>query len=231
MATHELIGKITVQENVDPIEENKIANTFVVHIPNPLVTYYTWFSEINRPNSVVFITKKPVSFEGILRATKNINNSENLELDGAKCEIQIGSIKYNGIRLKGIRRHSHIEKIQLAYKKEGFDFAKNVKIKNETDALIRLNKFFDLKHISGNIYQSPHNSDRYYIKIPKQISWEEFREHTIKIKNNISVTNFDIAKGIFYENDGIIDMLRIIKPNITIDMVKEIQKKYLDKLL
>ena len=63
------------------------------------------------------------------------------------------------------------------------------------------------------------------------MTWDEFRDITFKIKNNISITNFDIVKGIFYENDGITDMLRIIKPNITLDMVKIIEQKYLEELL
>jgi len=231
MIVRELIGKITLQENINPLEENKIPNTFVIQVPNPLATYYTRFSEINRPNSILFLTKSSVSFEQILRATKKINNLMDIDLRAAKCEMSIGSRKYYGIRIKGILRYSHIRNIQEAYKNEGFDFAKNVRIKPETDALVRVNKFFNLKHISDKIYQSPYNKDRYYVVIPKQMTWEEFREMTFKIKNNISITNFDIAKGILYENDGITDMLRIIKPNITLDMVKQIEQKYLDELL
>ena len=53
---------------------------------------------------------------------------------------------------------------------------------------------------------------------------------TFDIKNNVSVTNYDIAKGIIYEKDGITDILRIIKPNITVDMVRQIREKYLDRL-
>ena len=62
------------------------------------------------------------------------------------------------------------------------------------------------------------------------MDWDTFRELTFDIKNNVSVTNYDIAKGICYENDGITDVLRVIKPNITLEMVKEIQQKYLDRL-
>jgi len=231
MIVRELIGKITLQENVNPLGENKIPNTFVVHVPNPLATYYTRFSEINRPNSILFLTKKSVSFEEILRVTKRINELKELKLHAAKCEMYIGSRKYNGIRIKGIHRYSHIRDIQEAYKIEGFDFARNVRINQETEAIVRVNKFFNLKHISDRIYQSPQNKDRFYIVIPQQMTWDDFRDITFKIKNNISITNFDIAKGILYENDGITDMLRVIKPNITIDMVKEIEQKYLDQLL
>jgi len=231
MIVRELIGKITLQENVNPLGENKIPNTFVIHVPNPLATYYTRFSEINRPNSILFITKKSVSFEAILRATKRINGLMDLELLAAKCEMDIGSRKYYGIRIKGILRYSHIKNIQEAYKNEGFDFAKNVRINEETEAIVRVNKFFNLKHISEKIYQSPQNKDRFYIVIPKELTWDKFRDMTVKIKNNISISNFDIAKGILYENDGITDILRIIKPNITIEMVEEIERKYIEELL
>jgi hypothetical protein len=53
---------------------------------------------------------------------------------------------------------------------------------------------------------------------------------TFDIKNNINVSGYDVAKGIFYENQGITEMIRVVKPDITLDMVKEIRKKYLDRM-
>lgn len=230
MIVRELIGKITLQEDVNPIDTNKIANTFVIHIPDPLSTYYNSFSEIHGPNSIVFVTKNPASFEKILRATKNINEKYQWDLEGAKCEVKIGTRKHSGIRVKGIPNHHDIEKVQLTYRDEGFEFAKSERISEKTDAIVRVNRFFELIKVEEGIYQSQQNKDLYYITIPKYISWEVFREMTYAIKNNVSVTNYDIVKGIFYENEGITDMLRLIKTNITLDMVKEIQKKYLEKL-
>lgn len=231
MKIRELIGKITLQENVSPIERNKINGTFVIHIPNPLASYYSRFTEVNRPNSIVFVTKNPVSFERILRATKIINERHNLSLNGAKCEVKIGRNKYSGIRLAGIDRYTNIINVQEAYKEEGFEFHKNVRLGKGTDAIIRVNKFFNLVHVEEYIYQSPNNKDRFYFEVPRYMDWEEFRELTFDIKNNISVSNYDIAKGIFYENDGITDMLRVIKPNITVDMVRQIREKYLERLI
>ena len=62
------------------------------------------------------------------------------------------------------------------------------------------------------------------------MTWDEFRTITFDIKNNISVSNYDIAKGIIYEKDGITDVCRVIKQNITVDMVKQIREKYVDRL-
>ena len=230
MKIRELIGKITLQENISPIERNKVNGTFVIHIPNPLASYYSRFTEVNRPNSIVFVTKEAVSFERILRATKIINGEENLNLNGAKCEVMVGRNKYSGIRIMGIDRYTNIHKVQTAFIDAGFECRKNVRLGKGTDALIRVNKFFNIIDVEEQIYQSPNNKDRYYFEVPKYMNWDEFRETTFDIKNNISVSNYDIAKGIIYEKDGITDILRVIKPNITIDMVKQIREKYVDKL-
>lgn len=230
MEVRELIGKITLQENISPIERNKINGSFVIHIPNPLASYYSRFTEVNRPNSIVLATKNPVSFEKILRATKIINEEQDLHLNGAKCEVNIGRNKYSGIRVTGIDRYTNIDKVQRAYQRGGFEFHKNVKLAKGTDAMIRVNKFFNFIDVEDKIYQSPNNKDRFYFEIPRYVNWNDFREITFDIKNNISVTNYDIAKCIIYEKDGITDILRVIKPNITIDMVRQIREKYLDRL-
>ncbi|MGI9530446.1 hypothetical protein [Lutimonas sp.] len=230
MKIRELIGKITLQENISPIERNKVSGTFVIHIPNPLASYYSRFTEVNRPNSIVLVTKNPVSFESILRASKIINEKENLGLNGAKCEVVIGSKKYYGIRVMGIDRYTNIDKVQQAYKAQGFDFHKSTRLAKGTDAIITVNKFFNVLDIEDSVYQSPNNKDRYYFEVPRYMDWEEFRNITFDIKNNISITNYDIAKGILYEQDGITDILRVLKPNISIDMVKKIREKYLDRL-
>ena len=84
------------------------------------------------------------------------------------------------------------------------------RISEKTDAIVRINRFFELIKVEEGIYQSQQNKDLYYITIPKYISWEVFREMTYAIKNNVSVTNYDIVKGIFYENEGITEMLRLM---------------------
>ncbi len=230
MSTREIIGKLTKQESVIPIEKNKISNTFAVHIPSPLASYYTRFSQINKPNSVLLITSSPVSFENILRATSKINKENNLKLEGAKSEISFAKGKYSGIRLKGIEQFSDIESIQKLYQKEGFELAKDAKIKQDTNMMIRINKFFHIINEEEGIYHSPNNNDRYYITIPKHINWDEFIDLTKDIKNNVSVTGFDVAKGIFYDNEGITEMIRIVKPDLTLEMVREIKEKFLDRL-
>ena len=65
MQTKELIGKIIIQENIDTVNENKIPNTFVINVPDPYKNYYGRFTEVEKPISIIFVTKAANSFENI----------------------------------------------------------------------------------------------------------------------------------------------------------------------
>lgn len=229
MAAIELIGKIILQENIDTVDDNKIPKTFVINVPDPLKSYYSRFTDINKPTSIIFVSKAPTSFERILRATNAINNKYGINLDGAKCEISINSRKLNGIRVRGINRFTDIAQIQKYYADAGFEFAKSEKFK-QTEALIRINKFFNLIELEPGIYESENEDNVFYITVPRYMDWNEFKTITYEIKNNISDRSYDIAKGIFYINDGITEMLRIVKPKATTEFIKLIQHKYTEKL-
>ncbi len=229
MATQELLGKIIIQENIDTVNANIIPKTFVINIPDPYKSYYSRFTDINKPISIIFVTKKPNSFEKILRVTQKINKENNLSLVSAKCEVKIGSRKLSGVRIKGINRYPEIGLIQQHYKNKGFEFAR-AETFTDTDSLIRVNRFFNIDELEEGVYKSATEENVYYVEIPKFMTWDEFRKHTFDIKNNVIDRNYDIAKGIFYNNGGINEMLRIIKPKASIEFLKRIQNKYIEKL-
>ena len=229
MATKELIGKIIIQEKIDTIDENKLPNTFVINVPDPYKNYYGRFTEIVKPVSIIFVTKTPNSFEKILRVTRKINEKYHLDLDGAKCEVTMNSRKLDGIRVKGINRFHEIGQIQQYYKDEGYDFAKSEKFKS-TEVLIRINRFFNVDEVEKGIYHSHDENEVYYIEVPRYMTWDEFKKLTQEIKHNIADANYDIAKGIFYVNHGITEILRVVKPKASLELLKTIQKKYIEKL-
>ncbi len=230
MGSLEYIGKIIKQENIDTVDENKIPRTFVINVPNPFDSYYSRYTDISKPDSVIFVTKTPNSFERILRVTHGINEKYGLNLDGAKCEVKIGSRKLNGIRVKGINRYHEIGTIQQYYKDEGYEFARSEKFK-DTDALIRINRFFNIEKLAEGIFKSNTEDDVYYAIVPRYMRWEEFRTITFEIKNNISDKNYDIAKGVVYLKGSVKEFLRILKPKASVELLKMIQQKYNDKLL
>lgn len=229
MKSKEYIGKIIIEEIINTIYEYVLPGTLVIDVPDPFHNYYDDFPEIVKPNAIIFITKAVNSYEKILRVTKGINKKYGLNLDGAKCELTIGSRKLNGIRLRGIYRYTEIGHIQKYYKEAGYEFANGEKFK-DTKALIRINRYFYLRELEKGIYQSRNESHMFYFEVPRYMSWDEFRAITYEIKNNIS-DNYDIAKGIFYTKDGITEMLRVVKPKGTLELIKLIQQKYIEKLI
>jgi len=229
MEAKERIGKIIIQENIDTIDENKVPRTFVINVPDPYRSYYSRFTSINKPSSIIFVTKAPNSFEKILRVTKNINVKYNLNLDGAKCEVNIKGRKLNGVRVKGMNRHTEIAKIQQYYIDEGFEFARSEKFK-DVDSLIRINRFFNITEVQEGIYKSNIEENVYYISVPGFMTWDEFRINTFEIKNNISDRNYDIAKGIIYQNNSITEILRVVKPKISMELLETIRQKYIEKI-
>lgn len=228
MKTKEVIGKIIKQENISTIDKNKLPNTFVINVPDPYKSYYNRFTHINKPSSIIFVTKTPNSFENILRVTKKINEANNLNLSAAKCEVVINSRKINGIRVVGINRFNDIPQIQQYYKDAGFVFSKSEKFE-DLEAIIRINRFINIKKIESGFFHSKTEENTYYIEIPKHLNWDEFKTMTYDIKNNIADKNYDIALGILYQNGGITEILRVVRPKISLEMLKIIQEKYLKK--
>jgi len=226
MKQHNFIGKITFEEKVNNVKSAKFPRALVIDVPNPLSSYYSRFTDIHKPNSIVLVTKNSNSFEKILRSTKNINSKHDLAIEGAKCEVKIGSNKLNGIRLKGVNRYTHIDDIMNHYTDEGFNFNTNRRIKNDERVLIRVNKFFDMKEVSDTILQSDNDENIFYFKLNNSLSWDDFKEKTKGIKHNINASGFDIAKAILYNKGEINDIVRVVKPNLSLDLVKEIEAKY-----
>jgi hypothetical protein len=226
MKTHNLIGKITLEEKVNAVKSVNYPRALVIDIPGPLASYYARFTDVQKPNSIVLVTKNINSFEKILRTTKNVNTKHNLKLEGAKCEVKIGSKKYNGIRLKGVNRYTHIDQVIDYYTDEGYNFNTNLKLKNEELALIRVNKFFNVEEVDNSVYRSTTNKDEYFFKMKNHLEWNDFKEKTKNVKHNIDASGFDIAQGILYRDGGIDDMVRVVKSSLSLSLVKEIEEKY-----
>lgn len=230
MQNQQIPGKITLQENIEIIEKNRLPKTFVVHVPNPLKSYYSRFTEIKKPNSIVFVTKSAISKEKIIRTTNTINSTREHKLDVAKSRLLIGKKTYHGLRIKGIHRFNNVSEIQKEYQNHGFEFEKGGKYKGEVDAIIRVSKFFDLEKIEEGIFKSKNEKNTFYITIPKPMNWQEFRDVTFDIKNNISSPFYDVVKGILYSQDKVIDFIRVMKPSISDVQLKDIQNRYRSKL-
>jgi len=221
-----LIGKVTFEEKVNSVKSGMHSSALIIDVPNPLVSYYTRFTDIKKPNSIIFITKEVASFETILRATEKVNLAHSLQLEGAKTEVKLGRKLLHGIRLKGIDRYTSIDEIMTHFIAEGFNFSTNKKIKENELAIIRVNKFFDLEEVDATIFKSTTIENEYFFKINQIMNWDNFKVKTLSIKHNIQTSGYDIAKGILYNNGKINDVVRVVGSSLSLALVKEIEAKY-----
>ena len=227
MQAFETSGFTLKEESVNAIKENIMKGTFVLENHLPFPGYYGLImKEPNVPQSVFFVTSEKYSWESILRATEQINDQYKTNLNGAASELFIGKKTYYGIRVKGIPNYEAIRNYQEAYAKLGFKMEKAKRINEDVPVLIKVKKFFHIHPVAEGIYRDDANKDMSYILSDSHLDWEDFRKVVMYVKNNMEDKNYDIVSGVFYMKGGVKDMLRILKPDISTELLQEIQSKY-----
>lgn len=220
-------GYVIKEEKVSALNGHTVRNTFVINVNHPFPGYYGQaMVEQSVPRSIIFITKKEHSWENILRAKKRINSYLDTDVDITKTKISMWNKKYPGIRAKGFRGYEEIVPFQKALIHEGFAMMKSRRLGDNDEALINLKKFYYLEQLESGIFLDKARQEMNYILLDKQVNWEVFRKITETVKNNISDPSFDIASGAFYMDNGIVDMIRIFKPGVSLELLREIQNLY-----
>jgi len=225
--TREVIGHVIKEESISMIKHHLLPRTVIINIDHPFPGYHgRSHSFSSKPRSIILLTSKLYSFAKILRAQKQINEKRGWKINASFAKIKVGKKIYYGIRVKGISTYEVIPDLQKEFLNLGFEFVKSAKIKTDKPVSIKISKFFHISELDKNIYADKCVKSMYYIEIPGYLSWDDFREVTQHVKHNVSNQNFDVIKGIFYKDDTVKDMIRIYKPKITLELLKEIKERY-----
>ncbi len=225
--TFETTGYTVKEENVDFLNHHILPNTMVMNINHPFPGFYgTPVIEESKPRSVLLVTKEKYSWEKILRTVSAINKFTDFKINGTYARASFGNIYFDSIRIKGLNSYDEIPIIQHAFQEEGFRFMNARKFKDDQTITIKLSKFYLIKEIRESIYLDMDTEHIHYIIIPHNLNWELFRNITLRIKNNISNRNFDVVSGVFFMDKTVTDMIRVFKPEISIELLKEIKERY-----
>lgn len=223
----EATGYTIKEENVDFLKLHIIPNTLVINVNHPFPGYHgTPMIDKIKPRSILLVAKKKYSWEKILRSTMNINKFTDYEVFASPATIAIGNNYYEAIRIKGLPSYEEIPILQHSYLEEGFEFMKKKSYKDGLAISMKVSKFYNIEKIEKNIYRDIETKHMFYIRIPHHLNWELFRKITFAIKNNISNRNFDISVGVFFMDHTVIDMVRVYKPNMKIELLRELEKNY-----
>jgi len=225
----ETIGYIKKEEKLSDITNNIIPNTLVLESSHPYPGYHGEnLPENPCPRSLFLIVEKKYSFEDIARITKRIKANFKYDFNISYGNIFFKTATYECIRIKYLKSFTFLPELQNLLKEEGIIFTKHKKL--EDNGIIVINKTFSLTEIESQLYQDNDESLKYYFELPRLLTWDEFKHLTAFVKNNIDVSNFDAACGIFYRTNGIKDMVRLYICEGGIQKVKKIQKLYFENI-
>ena len=223
----ETTGYTIKEESVDFLKHHIVPNTLVVNVNHPFPGYHGAPMIQNiKPRGILLVTQKKYSWEKVLRSTAKINKFTDYEFNGSTATIAIGNNYYDAIRIKGLPSYEEIPIIQHAYQEEGFKFMKKKRYQDDLTVSMKVSKFYDINKLEDCIYEDTETGNMYYIEIPHHLNWELFRKITFAIKNNISNRNYDVSLGVFFMNYTVVDMIRVYKPQIKIELLQEIKKLY-----
>jgi len=225
--SREVIGHIIKEEMISLLTHHILPNTLVVNIDHPFPGFHGWdFNFTSKPRSIIILTGKLYSWAKILRAQRYINQHTSFDINASFAKIMVGKQVYYGIRVKGLQSYDQIPDLEQKFKDFGIELLMKKKLKTDKPVSIKISKFFHIVQMDEAIYSDKCIENMYYIEIPNYMSWERFREATEHVKHNVSNNNFDVVKGIFYKDDTVKDMIRVFKPNMDLELLQEIKKRY-----
>lgn len=226
-------GSLIKEEAFELIEGAILPNTFVLESKNPFPGFYEYYDNLQKditPHYIYLVTDRKYSLEQFTRTTQQIMAETNKKYHAALGTITIFNTVYHVIRVRHIEQYSDIKELQAYYVSLGINFKdKPSKFDNEI-GLTRLNKFFSLDQIEDNYYLDSVEANHGYFKIPKFLTWEEFETLTKQVKYNMDLLHFDASIGFIYDHFKAVDMIRVYAENLSLDMMKQIRSKYLERI-
>ncbi|BDX39302.1 hypothetical protein CYCD_26570 [Tenuifilaceae bacterium CYCD] len=222
-------GVMMKEEKVQSLSEKIFSNSMVLENYEPYPGYYGK----NIPNDVIprsifLILVREYEHMFLARTLQKISRAINHKCNGTYGYLDIGEHRYYCIRIKNLKCFEEIPLLQEKLISHGIDFRRSKPINDV--ALITIEKTFLLeRHIEG-IYFDLAGEHKNYFDIPAPLTWEEFKEVTKSVKNNISNNFFDAAMGYFWTTEGPQDMVRIYDQKIDLDRIKEIRRAYLNEI-
>lgn len=220
----ETLGNIIKEEFLVSLEDRIIKNSLVLENRETFPGFYHNMPEQAPPHSIFLVTQMPYSREEITRANQKIKPITGYSFDASTGQLHIRNEIYPCIRLLSLETYAHIEELQHHFIGQGILFRKHEKIK--TKGLIKVKKFFSLGELDSGFYLDLKQEFTGFLRIPEQLSWNEFEEVTHQVKNNWTGREFDAALASAYIDHEIHDLVRIYCPEVDLAFLKSISDQY-----
>lgn len=225
----ETTGCLKKEVRLTNLQSNTLPHSFVLESLNPFPGYYSAFeADTSGPRSLFFVLKKEYSFEDIASITKIVKQSFPHDFNASWAEIFLRDSKLPCIRIKYLKSFMFIPEIQTLFAEQGIQY-RTTKPFDEL-VLIRVKKSFYVREALEGVYQDLDEESKFYIDLPKSITWEQFKEVTYDVKNNLRNNLFDAALGRFYRHSGIVFAVRIYDKEEDLGRIQTLRKMYWERM-
>lgn len=219
------IGSILKKENLASVEHETNSNALVLESLFPFPGYHgTTVPDRTDPRSLFLVTDTLRSDDTIIRAIQQVKKDFPHHFDGTPGQIELFNTPAGVIRVKFLP-YEHVGELVSALEEKGISFMRNKKV-SEYSSIIRITKYFKIKNVAQGIYNDENWKEMFYLELPQRMKWNDFEKVTLSIKHNIDDNNFDAALTTMYDEDGVLDFVRIYDEQCCQGKLLFIQSKY-----
>lgn len=223
------IGIISKKENLASVEHNTNSHALVLESLFPFPGYNgTTVPDRTDPRALFLVTKSLHKDDKIIRAIQNIKTGFPHHFDGAPGNVTLYNELTGAIRIKHLA-YEQIGSLVEAFEKYGIEFAREKKVA-EYSSIIHITKYFQMEGIDEGLFADKFWKGMFYVQIPVKLSWAAFEKITMDIKHNVEDRDFDAALTSMYDENGLVDLVRIYDEHCSTEKLTFIRKKYLEAI-
>ncbi|MGB4329422.1 MAG: hypothetical protein WBJ36_11115 [Tenuifilum sp.] len=222
-------GVMVKEQKVKSLSERIYSNTMVLENYEPYPGYYGKNVPTDViPRSIFLILVREYDHMFLARTMQKLSREAKHACMGTYGYIDLEDHRYYCIRIKNLRCFEEIPIIQQKLAEHGIDFRRSKPVNSM--ALITIEKTFLVERFDEGIYLDLAGDNKYYIEIPQELKWDDFKLITSHVKNNLQNSFFDAALGYFWKVDGPQDVIRIYDLKANLERISEIRSKYLQEI-